>query len=143
MDPADRRHRLRTPLLVGGGVAILALALHLRDPHEQGSWGGCPWVALTGHYCPGCGVLRAVNELTNGDVVGAASSNLVFVLLVPVLVLAWLSWTSQAWSGPVTARGNPRTGVVARHPAVAITVAAVVMVAFTVLRNLPGSWLAP
>lgn len=138
-----RRDRLRLPLLSAGAAVGLALALHLRDPHAQGSWGGCPWVALTGHYCPGCGVLRAVNDLTNGDVLGAASSNLVFVLLVPVLLLGWWSWTCRAWSGTAPALGSGPTGIVARHPAVVTALAAVVMVAFTVLRNLPGSWLAP
>ena len=35
--------------------------------------------AAVGIWCPACGGLRAVNDLTNGDVLGAASSNLVFV----------------------------------------------------------------
>ena len=52
-----------------------------------GSWGYCPWLALTGQYCPGCGSLRAVNDLDHGDLLGAASSNLVFVAMVPLLVL--------------------------------------------------------
>ena len=50
-----------------GGAAVL---LHLRDPHEQGSYGFCPFLALTGHPCPGLRGLRAVNDLTHGDVVG-------------------------------------------------------------------------
>ena len=69
-----RCDRLRGPLLTGGLVAGLTLALHFRDPHASGSWGFCPWLALTGHYCPGCGGLRAVNDLTNGDVVGAPAA---------------------------------------------------------------------
>ena len=94
----SRLERLRGPLLTGGLTAGLVLALHVRDPHSSGSWGLCPWFVLTGHYCPGCGTLRAVNDLTNFDIVGAASSNLVFVALVPVLVLGWLSWTRRAWA---------------------------------------------
>lgn len=138
-----RRDRLRWPLLIAGATAGLTLALHLRDPHAQSSWGGCPWLALTGYYCPGCGVLRGVNDLSNGDVLAAASSNLVLVVLVPVLALAWWSWTSRAWSGTAPAGGTGPTGIVTRHPAVAVALAAALMVAFTVLRNLPGSWLAP
>ena len=94
-----RLQRVRVPLLTGGLVGAATIALHFRDPHEAGSWGYCPFSALTGLYCPGCGGLRAVNDLTNGDVLGAASSNLVFVALVPLIVLWWVRWTNRAWSG--------------------------------------------
>jgi hypothetical protein len=134
----SRRHRLRGPLLTAGLVGGVTLALHFRDPHSAGSWGICPWLALTGQYCPGCGSLRAVNDLTHGDVVAAAGSNLIFVLMVPVLVFWWLRWTERAWSGTAPA------AVVGRRSGLWIALATVVMVAFGVFRNLPaGSWLAP
>ena len=41
------------PLLTGGLVGGATIALHFRDPHESGSWGYCPFNALTGLYCPG------------------------------------------------------------------------------------------
>ena len=56
------------PLLLAGGVLAASVLLHLRDPHRSGSWGYCPWLMLTGTYCPGCGGLRAVNDLAHGDV---------------------------------------------------------------------------
>lgn len=136
--PPSPWRRVRAPLLVGGAVAAMTLALHLRDPHAQGSWGECPWLALTGLYCPGCGGLRAVNDLTDGDVLGALSSNVVFVVLVPVLVLWWALWTRRAWAGqeaPAAPRGRAT---------VLVGLAVLVTVVFTVLRNTPfGSWLAP
>jgi Protein of unknown function (DUF2752) len=137
-----RFDRLRSPLVTAAVVGGLTLALHFRDPHSSGSWGACPWFALTGMYCPGCGGLRAVNDLTNGDLLGAASSNLVFVAMIPVVVIWWLAWTGRAWSGPKAgqATSTPRT----RRPGAWIAVFTVVMIVFAVLRNLPaGSWLAP
>jgi hypothetical protein len=138
-----RLERLQGPLVTGGLVTGLTIALHFRDPHGSGSWGYCPFYALTGLYCPGCGGLRAVNDLTNGDLVGAASSNLVFVALLPLIVLVWVRWTRRAWagesSGGVAAR--PRAGV---RAGVWIIALSVVLLVFAVLRNLPmGSWLAP
>ncbi|MEO7350331.1 MAG: DUF2752 domain-containing protein [Marmoricola sp.] len=138
----SRSDRLRGPLVTAGVIGGLTIALHFRDPHSSGSWGGCPWLALTGLYCPGCGGLRAVNDLTNGDLLGAASSNLVFVALIPVLVIWWLAWTRRALSGPTAgqATSTPWT----RRPGAWIAVFTVVMIVFAVLRNLPaGSWLAP
>ena len=137
---SSRAHRLRAPLLVAAATGALSLALHLRDPHDGGSWGTCPWLALTGRYCPGCGGLRAVNDLTRGDLAGAVSSNLLLVLAVPFALWMWLSWTGRAWTGqdrPAPARTRARTVVLVAAVAVAVA-------AFTVLRNLPaGSWLAP
>ena len=56
---------------------------------SRGAWGFCPWLVLTGTYCPGCGGLRAVNDLTNGDVRAAFASNALFVALVPAIAVMW------------------------------------------------------
>jgi hypothetical protein len=141
----SRRDRLARPLLTAGIIGGLTVALHFRDPHDPGSWGLCPWFALTGQYCPGCGGLRAVNDLTNGDLVGAASSNLVFVVMVPLLVLWWLRWTGRAWTGAGGSAGPAETPARAgRHAGTWIALFVAVTIVFGVLRNLPfGSWLAP
>jgi hypothetical protein len=124
-------------LLFGGGVLAASVALHFRDPHNAGSWGFCPWFMLTGTSCPGCGGLRAVNDLTRGDVAAAASSNLLFVSTIPLLAVMWGRSFSQRWAGvyrPVPQR------VVTWTSATII----VLMIVFTVVRNLPfGHWLAP
>ena len=131
-----RWERMRGPVSLIGGLTAVTVALHFRDPHQHGSWGLCPSAAL-GIYCPGCGGLRAVNDLTNGDVGAAASSNLVFVVLLPFLVAGLAVWAVARWRGtPITV---PRR--VARPLAYA---GLAVLLAFTVLRNLPvGAWLAP
>ena len=53
-----RWRRMVPPVAVAGGLAAATLALHLRDPHDQNSWGICPTAAM-GFSCPGCGGLRA------------------------------------------------------------------------------------
>src|SRR5919112_4483353 len=132
----SRWHRVAGPAVTIGGLALATLALHVRDPHESGSWGYCPSAAL-GIYCPGCGGLRAVNDLTDGRVGAAASSNVLLVALLPLLVLLLGRWAYERWTGRVR---EPNVRLV-RAFLVSLVVAAAV---FTVLRNLSvGAWLAP
>jgi hypothetical protein len=133
----SRWPRVQGPALLAGGVLGASLLLHLRDPHQSGSYAYCPWLLLTGTYCPGCGGLRAVNDLTNGDLAGAASSNLLFVASVPVLVLWWASTVRDRW------RGRLRQVAARRHARLAVAFLVLALV-FAVVRNLPfGAWLAP
>ena len=137
MRRADRWQRIQLPVLLAGGILGVSVLLHLRDPHRSGSWGYCPWLLLTGTYCPACGSLRAVNDLTRGDVAAAASSNLVLLGAVPVFAVWWLRSLVDGWRG--TRRRRP-----AHHQRVLAVAAVTVAVAFTVFRNTPaGAWLAP
>ncbi len=123
------------PAVVLGGLAAATVAVALRDPHVQGSWGVCPSAAL-GFSCPGCGCMRAVHDLTHLRLADAVSSNVLFVALLPVLVglLGW--WTVDRW------RGVERGSTVLTTPL--LVVGAMVLLGFAVLRNLPQfSYLAP
>ncbi len=132
---SGRRGRLTAPVLLAGGVLVASVLLHLRDPHRSGSWGYCPWLLLTGTQCPGCGGLRAVNDLTHGDLSAAASSNLLFVGSIPLVAWWWLRWFRDRWSGVTRPVDTRRTLVWAGgFLAVAMT--------FWVVRNLPfATWL--
>jgi len=132
-----RWERLSLPLITAGALATATVALRLRDPHDAGSWGFCPSRVLFGVSCPGCGGLRAVNDLTHGDVVGAASSNLLLVLATPVVAWVFLTWFLGAW------QGRSRTPRWLVSPAFSTAWVATIVV-FTIVRNTPvGAWLAP
>jgi hypothetical protein len=134
--PVSRARRVLAPALTIGGLAAATLALHLRDPHDSGSWGHCPSAAL-GFWCPGCGGLRAVNDLTRGQVGAALSSNLVVTLLVPVAAALLALWALDRWRG--VQRHVPWSRL---QPGVYALVGALVV--FAVLRNTAaGAWLAP
>lgn len=125
-----------SPVLVAGGLGLATVALHLRDPHTEGSWGICPTAAL-GFSCPGCGGLRAVNDLTHLRVLDAASSNLVFVLALPLIAYAFVRWTYGRWTGRPWEPSD-------RSLKLGSITLIVVLVVFAALRNMPaGSWLAP
>ncbi|MGA8845756.1 MAG: DUF2752 domain-containing protein [Nocardioides sp.] len=133
----DRVRRMVAPSATLGGLALLATALRLRDPHAAGSWGFCP-SAVLGIWCPGCGALRGVNDITELRFAEALSSNVLLVVVVPLGMLLLGRWALDSWTGRVRAPLSQRASLAATMSAL------IVVVAFTVLRNLPaGSWLAP
>ncbi len=134
--PAQRRARMTAPALWAIGVLAAVVLLHVRDPHESGSYAYCPWLLLTGMPCPGCGGLRAVHDLTNVDLAAAVSSNLLVVALIPVAVLLWYGWARARW------RGRSFTSPLFSAPALVSLL--LLVVAFGVLRNVEATaWLAP
>lgn len=126
---------MAAPVVTIGALGATTVALHFRDPHERASWGLCP-SAMMGFWCPGCGGLRAVNDLTNLQLVDAASSNLAFIVALPFILVGLAVWTLDRW------RGHRRAVSMTLVTRAAVTVVALLTV-FTVLRNLSGSWLAP
>ena len=124
------------PAAVAGGAAAVLGGLVVRDPTVAGHYPTCPFLALTGLYCPGCGALRGLRALAGGDVGAMAAYNAMLVVGVVLLVWAWLAWTGrrQGWW-----RFRPLPGSAPFDWALLGLV-----VAFTVARNLPfGAALAP
>ncbi len=126
---------LRDPLVLVGAAAVAVTVVALVDPSEPGHYPTCPFLALTGLYCPGCGSLRAVHALAHGQVLTAAGFNVLSLASLPLLAVIWLRWTRRTWTG--AARAQPL-------PAVWLWALAVLVVVFGVVRNLPfGASLAP
>ncbi|MEU6563966.1 DUF2752 domain-containing protein [Nocardia nova] len=126
------------PLLVAGAAAGAAIVLHFRDPHTHGAYGLCPFYALTGWWCPGCGGLRAMHNLTEGRVLDAVHSNVFLLPLLLTVTFWWGRWAVGRW------RGRPDTSFPFRIGGRGQWVLIGALVVFTVLRNTPfGTWLAP
>lgn len=121
-----------TGALVAGATALVAL----HSPYQDGSYGFCPVLLTLGAWCPACGGLRAVHDLSRGDLAGAWGMNAPIVALLPLVVVAWAVWLAAA------ARGRPSPLRLPVWLAWATLVGAVV---FGVLRNVPdlAPWLAP
>ncbi|WP_239476914.1 DUF2752 domain-containing protein [Nocardia arizonensis] len=127
---------LPLPLLTAGvGVGAVAL-LHFRDPHVEGAYGMCPVYALTGMYCPGCGGMRAVHNLTDGRIVDALHSNLIAVPLLFGLAFWVGAWGVRAWRGQrLVLPKIERTTMWLLFGLIAV---------YSVVRNTPwGGWLTP
>lgn len=128
---ADRAGRLgRIAPVVGTGlIALFAAGLvWVLDPHE-GGYPPCPTAALLGIDCPACGGLRGTHLLLNGDIAGAADNNILLLVLLPILGLAYLRWLASSWKGPPLVQGQ--TKAMRRLMVVVL----VVVVLFGVVRN--------
>ena len=116
---------------IGGVIAVLVPSVTRLVPP-------CAFHSLTGLYCPGCGMARAMRALVQGDVATALTMNAFAVVAVgPVLLAvvraAFDSFGIKTW---------PR---LRWHYAWAWALAAFVLL-FWVARNIPVgplSWLAP
>ena len=81
--------RAASPKMAYAGLAVLGAAglalLYFVDPRNPGVFPVCPFLALTGCYCPGCGTLRALHVLLHGDVAAALGYNVLTVLSLPFI----------------------------------------------------------
>ena len=92
MNIAIPQHLLRyVPLAAIAGISLGAVTVLNRvDPNSPGSLlPPCPFYALTGIWCPGCGSTRCLHALVHLDLPGAMAMNpLLVVSILPMLVLA-------------------------------------------------------
>jgi Protein of unknown function (DUF2752) len=79
-------------LLCAGLLALTAFVmLDYFDPATSGLFPPCPLRYLTGWYCPGCGSLRAIHQLLQGNFRAAWALNPLTVLLLPFLTYGFAS----------------------------------------------------
>jgi hypothetical protein len=114
-----------------GFVALVTacLVLYLYDPTTAGFYPVCQIHQLTGLECPGCGSLRALHQLTHGNIVAAWHFNPLLITVLPIGV--WLGlreivrWAfGWVWPG------------IFNRPIVGWSLVAAVIV-FGIARNIP------
>lgn len=121
--------RRLTALLVWLTLAVGATYLFIFEPGKSGFFPACPFRALTGFSCPGCGSTRGLHRLLHGDVVGAFEFNPLLVVALPFLLYALVRYTNSAVTGRPL-KGN-------RLNAKYIWMLFVVIMSFWVFRNTP------
>ena len=83
------------PAAVAAGAAGVLGGLVVRDPSVAGHYPTCPFLAVTGLYCPGCGALRGLRALAGGDPLAMTGHNALLVVAGVLLAWAWLAWTGR------------------------------------------------
>ena len=118
--------------LVGVSVALVAVAaglLRFFNPATTWFFPPCPFRALTGYLCPGCGTLRALHELLNGHLAAAFKLNPLMMLLMPYVGYSGASSALETVFG----RALPRVFI---RPACIWILLAIILL-FWILRNTP------
>jgi hypothetical protein len=129
LEPANRMR-----LAALGGMAAVTTLVYTANPAGSAPYPVCPSRTFAGIDCPGCGGLRGTHALLHGQVADALDYN----LLLPFL-LAGIALGLALWFLPLIGRSTPQV----RIPPWAMVATSVLLVAFTVLRNLPVPALEP
>jgi hypothetical protein len=124
------RSSLALPIAVGCCATAAALYVTALDPSSTGTYPVCAVRSVTGWWCPGCGLTRAVHHLMHGDIRQALGHNALVVPVVALLVLTWIAWLMDSWGRRLT--------WVHRAAIPAWLGLAIAAAAFTILRNLPS-----
>jgi len=126
--PAGEFKRMKAAALAAA-VAAAACTLYLFEPGSCGLFPPCPFHALTGFYCPGCGSTRALHQLMHGNLSAALGLNPLMVMALPFMLYALVSYLGES----LISRPLPRLFI----PSPLIWALLVIIVLYGAARNIP------
>ena len=148
--PLPERRPVSGMWWVAAGVVVMigAAVLYAVNPATARILPPCPFLALTGLYCPGCGSTRAMHQLLHGRVGTAFDLNPLVVVLLPFVLVAVARalWCTRPASTSRDGAGEMPAPQQARRLRWAGWALLVLVLAFGVVRNLPWKpvrWMAP
>jgi len=119
--------------MVHAGIVVLLatglVLLRIYNPATSTFFPPCPLHYLTGWYCPGCGSLRAIHQLLQGNVRTAWAMNPLSMLLFPFLTYG----LSREAISYLRGQASPQFAV----PGGWIRALCALIVLFGIVRNLP------
>ena len=125
--------RRAAPIATGGAMVGAAWLVAANDPSAPGShFPACQFRAITGLWCPGCGLTRGFHQLLTGHPISALQHNIFVPIVLAIVAFTWWSWLRTSFGRP--ALPWPRW--------LRITMAGVVptaLVVYGILRNIPAA----
>jgi heme A synthase len=129
-------HRIGACLMLSALTGVFLWTRYVGD--KPPAWyPRCPVYAITGWYCPGCGSARMLHALAHGEFQLARRMNIFALAVLPLLGI---------WGGVTVWRGLAHNAPPFTAPNYTAVVFLIVIIVFTILRNLPWepfSQLAP
>lgn len=87
----------------------------------------CKFHAITGLYCPGCGLTRMIINLLKGNIAGAFSNNPLLFIMTPFIII-YLVINGYLYI---------KNGTILKIPKTTCYILLIITIAFGILRNLP------
>lgn len=103
--------------------------LYNNAPMESSIYPSCPSFVLTGLHCPGCGTARALHSMVHFDFIKAIDFNPLTVFFTPIIAYSILSYFVKEFTGKKLLKPF--------NSARSMLIVLVVVILFTVLRNIP------
>ena len=110
-------------------IAAGGIYLYIFEPGKSGYFPFCPFRALTGLNCPGCGTTRSLHQFLHGNLTDAFKLNPLLVIAIPFLFWALARYTNSAITGGPPRSANLRPQYV--WPVVGL------VICFWIFRNTP------
>jgi Protein of unknown function (DUF2752) len=125
----DRTRQLAFASTIWVCIAAGSLLLLFFNPTTAPFFPTCPFRALTGLQCPGCGSTRACYQLLHLHPIAAFKLNPLFMLTLPFIIYGLLGLTRSA----ITGRPQRRVFI----PSIYLWSWLAVLIFFWVFRNTP------
>lgn len=137
--------RASGPILGLAATLGAATFIGLVNPSTSNAYPLCPTQAILGVDCPGCGGLRCIHELMNGNIGAALDQNLVLVFLLPIILIAFAAAIAKRIKGQQTIESSYSSAFVSEFKGLGISVNQKllmyiligIVIVYTVARNLP------
>jgi len=95
----DRSRQLALAATIWLGLAAAGVLLFVFNPTRVGFFPKCPFRAVTGWQCPGCGSTRAFHQLLHLHPIAAFELNPLMILTLPFIAYGLLGFTKSALTG--------------------------------------------
>lgn len=86
-------------VLVWLAIAAASVFLFVLEPGKTALLPVCPFRALTGFTCPGCGSTRGMHQLLHGNIGAAFEFNPLLLVALPFLLYALVRYSYRVISG--------------------------------------------
>lgn len=121
---------ITVPFLIFASFA--GYILYTYNPAVTAMYPPCPFLYLTGLYCPGCGSLRAIHHLLHGNLLHSLAFNP--LLLATIAFIPYLGY--KVYRNQKVPADSTRSAARALSPQVYRVVLGIILI-FWVLRNIP------
>ncbi len=119
--------------LIIGSIACVIAALTLMDYVAI----PCVFYKITGLYCPGCGITRAILSLLKGDFYQAFRYNSIIFIDIPLIL--FLGFFERLF-----AKNNNVKAIIKCISNIILIILLIITILYGVMRNIPSfSYLAP